>query len=240
MTLEKPIQLDVFEGPLDLLLYLIRKNEIDIYHIPIQSITEQYLKYLDLLKILDLDIAGEFLAMAATLMQIKSRLLLPPEEREEVEEEEDDPRWELVRQLLEYKRYKEIAGDLHRLEAGQEDYFSRRGEELEVIPSSEIPLMKVPMFELLDAFSQVLSQTRQRQLAEFEPDNFTIEDGLNRVLNRLVKNDPLDFMDLFDLQESRVRIVVIFLALLELIRRQVIQVIQEKTFARIMIKKVAA
>lgn len=238
MNPESPLQLDVFEGPLDLLLYLIRKNEIDIYHIPIQSITEQYLKYLDLMKILDLDIAGEFLAMAATLMQIKSCLLLPPEEREEVEDEEEDPRWELVRQLLEYKRYKEIAVDLHRLEAGQEDYFARRGEDVEVIPPSELPLMKVPMFELLDAFSQVLSQTRQRQLAEFEPDNFTTEDGRNRVLNRLGKTDPLDFMELFEPQESRIRIVVIFLALLELIRRQVIQVIQEKTFARIMIKKV--
>ena len=239
MTPEQPFQLDVFEGPLDLLLYLIRKDEIDIYHIPIQSITEQYLKYLELMKILDLDIAGEFLAMAATLMQIKSRLLLPPEEREEIEEEED-PRWELVRQLLEYKRYKEMATGLRRLEAGQEDYFARRGDDIEVIPSSEIPLMKVPMFQLLDAFSQVLSRAEQRQMAEFEPDNFTMEDGRERVLSRLEKANPIDFMDLFDLRESRTRIVVIFLALLELIRRQAIRVIQEKTFARISIMKVSA
>jgi len=239
MTPEQPFQLDVFEGPLDLLLYLIRKDEIDIYHIPIQSITEQYLKYLELMKILDLDIAGEFLAMAATLMQIKSRLLLPPEEREEIEEEED-PRWELVRQLLEYKRYKEMATGLRRLEAGQEDYFARRGDDIEVIPSSEIPLMKVPMFHLLDAFSQVLSRAEQRQMAEFEPDNFTLEDGRERVLNRLEEVNPIDFMALFNPRESRTRIVVIFLALLELIRRQAIRVIQEKTFARISIMKVSA
>ncbi len=228
-------QLEIFEGPLDLLLYLIRKNEVDIYNIPIQKITEQYLKYIELMKILDLDIAGEFLAMATTLMHIKSRLLLPPEEREE-EEEEEDPRWDLVRQLLEYKQFKEAADTFHKLELDQEKTFPRTGVVADPVPSSELPLEDIDLFQLLDAFSQVLNEAEKRRPPEFEPDNFTLEDGRRRVLERMRLRDPILFHLLFEKGESRTRIVVVFLALLELIRQKLVQVFQQGHFSEIMIR----
>ena len=123
---EYKVQLEVFEGPLDLLLYLIKKDELDIYDIPIERITTQYMEYMDLMRMLDLNIAGEFIVMAATLMMIKSRMLLPPEERAELEEEEEDPRWDLVRQLVEYKKFKDAAMHLEGLEERQEDVFGAR------------------------------------------------------------------------------------------------------------------
>jgi segregation and condensation protein A len=231
--------LGIFEGPLDLLLYLIRKDEVDIYDIPIKGITEQYLKYLDLLKMLDLDIAGEFLAMAATLMQIKSRLLLPPEERPE-EEEEEDPRWELVKKLLEYRRFKSAADDFYKLEVEQEKYFARGGEKLEIVPPSPLPLMQVDVFQLLDAFSEVLTESEKRMPVEMEADSFSLEDGQKRVLSRIERNNSVVFSSLFNRKESRSRIVIIFLAILELIRQKIIRVIQEDHFGKIMIEKVKA
>lgn len=229
--------LEIFAGPLDLLLYLIRKNELDIYNIPIQKITEQYLKYLELMKILDLDIAGEFLAMAATLMHIKSRLLLPPEEREELEEEED-PRWDLVRQLLEYKQFKEAADLFHNLERDQEKTFPRKPLPPEPVPTAELPLEEIDLFHLLDAFSQVLSEAEKRRPPEFEPDPFSLDDGRSRVLERIARRDPILFHLLFDRGESRTRVVVVFLALLELIRQKAVQVFQQGHFSEIMIRRV--
>lgn len=236
---DQNFNLEIFEGPLDLLLYLIRKNEVDVYNIPIQKVTEQYLKYLDLMQILDLDIAGEFLAMAATLMHIKSRLLLPPEERDEVEEEED-PRWDLVRQLLEYKQFKEAADTFHELEVEQEKTYVRGRVPVDPIPSAELPLEEVDLFELLDAFSRVLDEAEKRRPPEFEPDNFTLEDGKNRVMDRINQSSPILFHLLFEKGEARTRIVVVFLALLELIRQKVIQVFQEAHFREIMIRRVNA
>jgi segregation and condensation protein A len=230
--------LEIFAGPLDLLLYLIRKNELDIYNIPIQKITEQYLKYLELMKILDLDIAGEFLSMAATLMHIKSRLLLPPEEREELEEEED-PRWDLVRQLLEYRQFKEAADTFHNLERDQGKTFPRKPAPLEPVPPAELPLAEIDLFQLLDAFSQVLNEAEKRRPPEFEPDPFSLEDGRVRVLERIARRDPILFHLLFDRGEPRTRVVVVFLALLELIRQQAVQVFQKGHFSEIMIRSVA-
>ena len=235
--MDQKFQLEIFEGPLDLLLYLIRKNEVEISDIPIQKITEQYLKYIELMKMLDLDIAGEFLAMAATLMHIKSRFLLPPEERGEEEEEEEDPRWDLVRQLLEYKRFKEAAASFHQLEVKQEKFYPRRSAPPPPKPPGDLPLEEVELFELLDAFSQVLSEAEKRQPAEFEPDNFTLEDGRRRVMDRINETSPLEFRRLFERGEPRTRIVVVFLAILELIRQKTIKVIQEKHFGEIMITR---
>ena len=234
---EQQFHLEVFEGPLDLLLYLIRKDELDIYNIPIAKITEQYLKYIELMKVLDLDIAGEFLAMAATLMHIKSRLLLPPEERAE-DGEEEDPRWDLVRQLLEYKQFKGAADSFHELELKQEKSFTRGRVSVDFVPSSELPLEDIDLFELLDAFSQVLDEAEKRRPPEFEPDNFTLEDGRNRVLKRINHRGSILFHLLFEKGESRTRIVVVFLALLELIRQKIIQVIQDGHFGEIMIRRV--
>lgn len=232
-------ELEVFEGPLDLLLYLIRKAEVDIYDIPIQNITEQYLRYLNLMKMLDLDIAGEFLSMATTLMQIKSRLMLPVEEREELEEE-DDPRWDLVRQLLEYKRFKEAANKFHKLEVKQTKLYPRGGEKVAFPSPDELPLEGIDLFKLLDAFSQVLNEASKRQLPELEPDNFTMDDGQNRVLGKVSRQSPIAFRALFERGENRTRIVVIFLALLELIRQKIIRVFQEDHFEEIMIQKLAS
>jgi len=232
----RQFSLEIFEGPLDLLLYLIRKNEIDLYDIPIKLITEQYLRYLDLMKMLDLDFAGEFLAMAATLMQIKSRMLLPEEDREE-EEEEEDPRWELVKQLLEYRRFRSKAEDFHRMELEREKRFVRAGEEPELAPPEELPSVQVDIFQLLDAFSRVLSEAEKRQPSEMKPDPFSLDDGRKRVLSRLKENRPVDFVSLFNRGEERSRIVVIFLAVLELIRKKIIRVIQETHFGKIMIEK---
>ena len=237
MNKDQQFNLEIFEGPLDLLLYLIRKNEVEVYDIPIQKVTEQYLKYLDLMKILDLDIAGEFLAMAATLMHIKSRLMLPPEERED-EEEEEDPRWDLVRQLLEYKQFKDAADTFHELEVEQEKTYVRGRVPRDPIPSSELPLEEVDLFELLDAFSRVLDEAEKRRPPEFEPDNFTLEDGRKRVMDRLSQRSPILFHLLCEKGEARTRIVVVFLALLELIRQKIVQVFQETHFCKIMIRQV--
>lgn len=228
---DRKFHLEIFEGPLDLLLYLIRKNEIDIYHIPIQVLTRQYLDYLELMKMLDLDIAAEFLSMAAALMHIKSRMLLPPAERGE--EEEEDPRWDLVRQLLEYKRFKEVADRLDSLQLQQEKTFGRKGEKTSA-PSPEEPLEDVGIFELLDAFSSVLQRASEREPPELRPDPFTIEDGFKRVLERVGAGDSgVEFTALFEPNETRFRIVVIFLAILELIRRKAISAVQESNFGRL-------
>ncbi len=235
---DQHFHLEFFAGPLDLLLYLIRKNEVDIYNIPIQRITEQYLKYLELMKILDLDIAGEFLSMAATLMHIKSRLLLPPEEREELEEEED-PRWDLVRQLLEYRQFKDAADTFHDLEREQGKTFPRQPDPPNPVDPSELPLAEIDLFQLLDAFSQVLNEAEKRRPPEFEPDLFSIEDGRARVLERIAGENPILFHLLFDRGEPRTRVVVVFLALLELIRQQVVQVFQQNHFGEIMIRSTA-
>ncbi len=235
---DQHFHLEVFAGPLDLLLFLIRKNELDIYNIPIQKITEQYLKYLELMKILDLDIAGEFLEMAATLMHIKSRLLLPPEEREELEEEED-PRWDLVRQLLEYRQFKDAADAFHSLEREQGKTFPRQPVPLEPVPAADLPLAEIDLFQLLDAFSQVLDEAEKRRPPEFEPDPFSLEDGRARVLDRIARRDPILFHLLFDRGEPRTRVVVVFLALLELIRQKVVQVFQQGHFSEIMIRRTA-
>lgn len=240
-ALDQTFALEIFEGPLDLLLYLIRKDEIDINDIPIQRITEQYLKYLGLMRMLDLDVAGDFLAMAATLMQIKSRLLLPPEERaEEEDDEEEDPRWELVRQLLEYKRFKAAADSLHELGKEQEKVFPRGGEKLPAPALAETPLGSVSIFELLDAFSQVVSRAEKGHLAELEPDPFSLEDGRSRILARVAGGEPVSFLSLFEAGETVTRIVVVFLALLELIRTKFVQVIQQVHFGEIMICRLAA
>lgn len=229
--------LEIFEGPLDLLLYLIRKNEVDIYDIPIQKITEQYLVYLDLMKMLDLDIAGEFLAMAANLMYIKSRLLLPEEERAELEEDEEDPRWELVRQLLEYRQFKGMSERLHEMEVAQEDYYTRADQRPEPLSPSEQPIDEISIFVLLDAFSRVLLEADKRLPAEMEPDSFTQEDGRARVLERVGEKTRVPFIALFAPEESRTRIVVIFLALLHLIQQKVVRVVQDRHFGQIMIEK---
>src|SRR3954451_11428756 len=160
MSSEYKVKLEVFEGPLDLLLYLIKKDEVDIYDISLERITQQYLEFMDAFKVLDLDVAGEFVVMAANLIYLKSRSLLPASvQPPEEEAEEDDPRWELVRQLLEYKKFKEAAQHLHRREVEQQNLFGRLPERPEL--AAERPLGEVSVFDLINAFNKILKRVDQ-------------------------------------------------------------------------------
>lgn len=237
---EYKVQLDVFEGPLDLLLYLIRKEEVDIYDIPIERITTQYMQYLELMRMLDLNIAGEFLVMAATLMMIKSRMLLPPEERPELEEEEEDPRWDLVRQLIEYKKFKDAALHLETLEALQHDVFLRGGDAVHLGPQSDVALRDVSIFDLISAFGEVLKRVKTEELQEIFAERVTVAEMIDSVMQRVRREGRLAFSALFSGTASRAEIVCTFLAILELIRLQQIVAIQERAFGEILIEQAAA
>ena len=171
---EYKVKLEVFEGPLDLLLYLIKKEELEIHNIPMEKITAQYIQYIELMKMLDLNIAGEFLVMAATLMMIKSRMLLPVEDRPEIEEEEEDPRWDLVRQLVEYKKFKDVAMHLESLEARREDIFGRDGAEAVLGKEPDVALHDVGLFDLISAFSEALKKVKSEELREIFAERFTV------------------------------------------------------------------
>jgi len=210
------VKLEIFEGPLDLLLYLIRRDEIDIYDIPIMKITGQYMEYLDIMRMLDLDIASDFLVMAATLIYIKSRMLLPPEEREEEEEEEYDPRMDLVRQLLEYRKFKDVATQLQAMEEEREKLFRRADQDN--LSKGEQPALDVGIFKLLSAFSDVLKRSDAGKLREIVEDRFTVSDRIVYIMGMLKKAAAITFYSLFTDAASRAEIVVTFLALLELMR----------------------
>lgn len=227
------VALDVFEGPLDLLLYLIRREEVDICDIPILKITDQYLGYLDLMRMLDLDIASEFLVMAATLLHIKSRMLLPPDERPVEEEvEEEDPRGALVKQLLEYKRFKEAAGFLSGKEEEQQAVFARYVDRTFLPGPSDSPLVEVSIFDLISAFSDVLKRFTgdPREITE---EVYTVTDKIASITALLGVRPVLKFSELFKDALIRTEVIVTFLALLELIRLKKIQAHQPLPFAEI-------
>jgi len=229
------VELEIFEGPLDLLLYLIRKDELNVHDIPISRITEQYLEYLELMKLLDLNIAGEFVLMAATLMHVKSRMLLPPTERPEAEDEgpEEDPRLDLIRQLLEYKRFKEVAQDLHRLEVEQSSTFSRNEEDSSLVAAAERPLAEVSIFDLLAAFSDVFKRVADTPVSEIIGDEVRVGDKIREIKELLQHSDVVLFLDLFRPEASRMEIVATFLAMLELIRLKTILAFQRRPFGAI-------
>ena len=237
-TEEYKVQLEVFEGPLDLLLYLIKKEEVDIYDIPIEKITTQYVQYLDLMRMLDLNVAGEFLVMAATLMMIKSRLLLPPEERTVLEEEEeDDPRWDLVRQLVEYKKFKDAAIFLEALEDEREGIFGREGDHLALESKPDVALHDVSLFDLLTVFNEALKRVNQEDLKEIFAERFTVADKIETIMQRLLREDRISFIGLFSEIASRHEIVCTFLAVLELIRLRQIRAVQDQPFGEIMVMR---
>jgi segregation and condensation protein A len=224
------VKLEVFEGPLDLLLYLIKKNEVDIYDIPITSVTEQYLEYLELMRMLDLNIAGEFLVMAATLIHIKSKMLLPPEEKEILPEEEEDPREELVRRLLEYKRFKEAAGVLQDLEGQRRQMFTRAATiELE----SGERFFEASLFDLITALTKVLKDVPKDVFQEIVKDEFTVEQKVHDLLHILVEKSVILISDLFRNAKNKLEIISTFLAVLELIRLKEILVVQKEKFGEI-------
>jgi segregation and condensation protein A len=227
------IKLDMFEGPLDLLLHLIREHQLDILDIPISTITDEYLRYLALMQELDLDVAGEFLLMAATLIHIKSKMLLPPEETVDGEEaEQEDPRAELVSRLLEYKRFKEAAQTLGLLES-ETALLHRRGTpvmDMEV----EGPL-QVSMVELLRAFQDVLSRADKAAPLEITREEINVGQRVVMLMDRLMAESPVEFSQLFEEATRRVEIIVTFLALLELLRRRLATARQNQAMGPIMI-----
>jgi segregation and condensation protein A len=232
------VRLEVFEGPLDLLLYLIRREEVDIYDIPIERITSQYMETLDLMQMLDLSIAGEFLVMAATLMLIKSRMLLPVEDREELEEEdEDDPRWDLVRQLVAYKKFKDAAFHLQEREIDREGVFPREGVAFHLEDEPDIALQDVSLFDLMTAFSEALKRVREENLREIFAERFTVAEKIDDLLGRLKKSDSFSLRDCFLRMRSRQEIICTFLAVLELIRLRQVRVEQSANFSDILVRK---
>jgi len=225
---------DLFEGPLDLLLHLIKKNEVDIANIPVASITEQYLGYLDLMRELNLDVAGEFLVMAATLMLVKSRTLLPAPETEEGEE--DDARADLIRQLLEYSRYRDAAADLADRPRLMRDVFAR-GENVEGLEQdpNEMPGVKVTLWQLMEAFQRVLKRTEPDPVHEVAFEPVRVRDRIDSVLKALSVARDITFDSLFDESSTRAQVIVTFLALLELGKLGAIDAVQEERFGEIRI-----
>ena len=227
------VHLENFTGPLDLLLHLIKKNEMDIYDIPIADITAQYLQILDTMQTLNLNVAGEFLLMAASLVHVKSRLLLPKVVDEESEEEEDDPRAELVRRLLEYQKYKQAAVALDERPKLHDDVFSRFAPEPEVLEKSDGGFMEVSLFDLLAALQDVLAQNPQPAFHEVDLEQLSVTDRINAIMDRLQGHQSLAFDELFSAGTDRRDIVVTFLAMLELVRMRMIRLMQNQRFGTI-------
>ena len=226
----------MFEGPLDLLLYLVKKDHLNIYDIPISKVTEQYLGYLDLMKMLDLNIAGEFLVIAAELMKIKSKMLLPAEENPP--EEEEDPRAELVKRLLEYERFKQIAETLREKETSQRDVFKRPKLELEKTdPVKKDTYFEASIFDLINAFSQALKDVPKEVFYEVIKDEFTIEEKIHDLLHLLLVQPSIRLQDLFVKAKNKLEIIVIFLAILELIRMKEAIALQGEMFQDIEITR---
>lgn len=231
------VRIENFEGPLDLLLHLIKKNEINIYDIPIAMIAQQYLDYVEAMKELNLNVAGDFLVMAATLLQIKSKMLLPVDESSTDEEEGPDPREELVRRLLEYKKYKEAAHALDNQEKVWREVFSREQGPMETIETEDTALENVSLFDLVDALKGILDRSPGKQLLEIIPDNLTVRDRMNVILERLEDRDSVSFVELFESSCHRLVVIVTFLAMLELIRLRVARVFQAETFGPILVSR---
>ncbi len=226
------LKLDIFEGPLDLLLYLIKKDDIDISDIPITSITEQYMEYIEMMKLLDLDIVGDFLVMAATLMQIKSRMLLPPDPIEE-EEIEEDPRDELVRRLQEYKRFKDVADALKEKEIKRKDFFARTVDEdvkKQLVEDAKETFIEASLFDLINALSDALNKAPEEILHEIITEEFTVEQKIHDILHGLLEGSKVSLAKLFSVAKSKMEMIVTFLAILELIRLQEITAVQKRTF----------
>jgi len=227
------VKLDIFEGPLDLLLYLIKKNEIDIYDIPIALITEQYLEHLEMMRYLNLDVAGEYLILASTLIHIKSKMLLPAqEEGTEENEEEEDPRAELVKQLLDYQIFKDVALQLDQRPLLERDIFIR-GQSVEqqgAETGTDETDMEMSVFELVEAFYRIFSVTGKTELMEIDVEKMSLTDRINEIMERLAEKKKLTFADLLEDYSDRRMILYTFLAILELMRLRMIRVYQASSF----------
>ena len=240
---EYKVQFEVFEGPLDLLLYLIKKEEVDIYEVNLTQLATQFIEYIDLMRQFDLEIAGEFLVMASTLMYIKSRELLPVDQQVQVEGEEEgeDPRWELIRQLVEYKKFKDAAARLQVLEAEQENIFPRLPGKLEFESAAPPPRPDVSIFDLLNAVNGVLQRfTRREDRGDIFEDKWIVSEKIEVILRLISGRGSLRFAELFERAASRSEVVCTFLALLELIRLRQLVCSQPEPFGEIEIRLAVA
>jgi segregation and condensation protein A len=239
---EYKVKFEVFEGPLDLLLYLIKKQEVDIYEVNLTQLATQFIEYIEVMRMLDLEIAGEFLVMASTLMYIKSRELLPVDQQVAVEEEDEgeDPRWELIRQLVEYKKFKDAAARLQELEVRQESVYRR--EAPKPVFESEPQKPDVSIFDLINAVNSILKRVAQREgeSREIFEDKWSVSEKIEFIAKTIGEKARTKFSELFEGATSRTEVVVTFLAMLELIRLKQIICVQPDHFAEIEIIKAEA
>ena len=226
------LKLDIFEGPLDLLLHLIKEQKMEIHDIPVAEISRQYLKYMELMTDLNLEVAGEYLVMAAELTRLKSKMLLPSYREDEDGEEGTDPRAELARRLMEYQRYKSAAGDLRQLEYDRQQLFSR-GSEIQVEEGEEEVIVDATVFDLFSAFKEVLSQRTFKEDYEITITTLSVSEHISLVLDILNEQESVTFESLFAESHSKQEVIVTFLALLELMRMALIRVQQGSQFETI-------
>ena len=241
---EYKVQFEVFEGPLDLLLYLIKKEEVDIYEVNLTKLATQFIEYVDLMRQFDLEVAGEFLVMASTLMYIKSRELLPVDQQVvvEAEDEGEDPRWELIRQLVEYKKFKDAAAQLQTLEVRQEGVFPRLPGKIEFQSEAEPVKPEVGIFDLLNAVNSVLRRFQEKTSGQREiyEDKWTVSEKMEFVLKTITERATVKFSELFERAANRAEVVCTFLAILELIRLKQLACIQPEPFAEIEVSRAVA
>ena len=234
---EYRVQFEVFEGPLDLLLHLVKKQEVDIYQVNLTRIATEFVAYVEQMRELDLEVAGEFLVMAATLLYIKSRELLPVEQQAQVEgddEEEDDPRWELIRRLVEYKKFKDAAAQLQICEGNRENTYERRPGKLEFTTEAEPARTAVSVFDLIGAVSLILKRFHARDdIREIDADPYTVSEKIDTLRTLLSQRGTLKFSELFTAARSRTEVVVTFLAILELTRMKQFVLRQVDDFSEI-------
>lgn len=238
MESEYKVQLEVFEGPLDLLLYLVKKDEVDIYDISIERITTQYLAYLESFEVLHIELAGEFLVMAANLLYIKSRMMLPKDQQMPDEEaDEEDPRWELIRQLVEYRKFKEAAAHLRDQEGLQAALYPRAAvldPAHAPVPDDNMLLGDVGIFDLINAFQRALKRLpAEEKPGEIREETFTVTDRIQHLMRLVSPGVPMRFEELFGEASTRNELVVTFLAILELIRMKQFRVRQDEQFGEI-------
>jgi segregation and condensation protein A len=233
------VRLEIFEGPLDLLLYLIKKEELDIHAVSIGRITRQYLDYINTFKLLNIDLASEFIVMAANLMYIKSRSLLPKEDRPPEEDaEDDDPRWELIRQLIEYKKFKDAAGFLSLKEMEQEGRFAHQADLSEVPVLEDPGLAQVSIFDLIRAFQNVLKRFEEaHDFGDIVDDRFTVADKIEWLMMEVAPGATRRFGELFEQATTKAEVIVTFLALLELMKLNQFQVRQPELLGEILIAR---
>ena len=227
------LKLDIFEGPLDLLLYLIKKNHLEIQTLNLKEVVSQYLQYLELMKMLDINIASEYLVIAATLINIKSKSLLPvPEEPEE--DNQPDPQEELIKKLMEYQKFKEAAQSLRHKEAERLKYIRRSSSEM---PETEEVFFEASIFDLITAFKSALKDVPRDIFFEVVKDEFTVEQKIHDLLHLLLKEQKIELNKIFSEAKNKLEIVVIFLAILELIRLREIVAVQRELFSPVLIMR---